>query len=163
MIIKAPCLMPQRGKRASAYDKNSSLRNTDPPQVTIIHHIHNPLLNDSDRQTEKLLLWQAECEWQSWYISVSSHVAGATQALRRGDDSTGPHSPHTDINISEHVHWRNIMNPRPFTQFIFLPRAAALLRDSHGNWETKSKATRSRLTQVGAIIIHQNLFFRWHV
>ncbi len=41
---------------------------------------------------------------------------------------------HTDINISKHIHWRNIMNPRPFTQALFLPRAPTR-QASHGNWE----------------------------
>lgn len=69
-------------------------------------------------------------EWQSWFISVYNHVTAATQALRRGDNSTGPSHTHThtqtsdtDISISKHIHRRNIMNPRPFTQVPFLPRA----------------------------------------
>ena len=32
----------QTGKEASLYDKERSRRNTDPPRVTIIHHIQNP-------------------------------------------------------------------------------------------------------------------------
>lgn len=62
------CLEIPRAKQVQAplYDKKKkkklNLRNTDPPQVTIIHKIHDQLLNDSDRQAEKLLLWQARCE-----------------------------------------------------------------------------------------------------
>lgn len=95
------CSELQIGKDTLLHDKNC-LRNTDPPWVTIKHHIHNLLFNDSDRQAEKLLLWQTGCEWQSWFITVYNHVTGATQALSRGDNSTGPWS--SEINTHTHIH-----------------------------------------------------------
>ena len=45
--------------------------------------LHIPLMSDSDRQAEKLPLWWAVCEWQSWFISVCHHE------LRSGGSSTG--------------------------------------------------------------------------
>lgn len=66
------------------------MRNTDPPRVTITRNTLDPLFNDSDRRLDKLLLWQAERLWQSWFISAYSRVTGARQTLRRESDNMRP-------------------------------------------------------------------------
>lgn len=75
---------------ASQFDNKPSVRNTDPPRVTITRNTLDPLFNDSDRRLDKLLLWQARASVAELIYFSLRCATGARLTLRRGGDSTGP-------------------------------------------------------------------------
>lgn len=143
-VFSVSCFKLQRGKKTLFYDNKLSLRNTDPPRVTIIHNILDPLFIDSDRQAKKLLLWQAEYQWQAWFISVYNHVTGATQALRRGDNSTGPSDTrtHTRANTDIRIRRKHLTEATSWTHAPFCSSSLPA-KLPHGKLHMKTETSSS--------------------
>lgn len=59
-----------KNPNASQFDDKASVRNIDPPRVTITRNTLEPLFNDSGRRLDKLLLWQAELSFVAELIYV---------------------------------------------------------------------------------------------